>query len=317
VLDGLHQGVASAKHEVSESVSCVKRTHDLRFVPVRGGDLAVGDWGSEKKDAPVIFAIHGVTASHMAWSLVADALPDFRIVAPDLRGRGRSNALPASYGMANHAEDCAKVMSALAIDRALVVGHSMGAFVAATFAAAHPDRVTDLLLVDGGLPLALPPGVTQEAATTAALGSAFARLSMTFADHHVYREFWRVHPSLVGNWSESVEAYVDYDLVGEEGNYRASTPIEAVARDSSELFANVEYENTLKQIPKRTRLLTAPRGLLNEAPGLYPPAQIAEWKAKLPDLTITEVPDLNHYMIVMGERGAQAVADEARRLYAL
>ncbi|MFZ5850408.1 MAG: alpha/beta fold hydrolase, partial [Actinomycetota bacterium] len=69
-------------------------------VPVDGGTLRVGVWGEA---GPVVLAVHGITANHRTWDLVADRLPDVRLVAPDLRGRGRSATLPGPFGMARHA----------------------------------------------------------------------------------------------------------------------------------------------------------------------------------------------------------------------
>ncbi|HUG50418.1 MAG TPA: alpha/beta fold hydrolase, partial [Terrimesophilobacter sp.] len=112
----------------------------LHTVPVTGGDLAVGVWGSQ--DAPVVLAVHGVTASHRCWPLVARDLPGLRIIAPDLRGRGRSNTLPGPFGMAQHADDLARVLDGFGVDRALVLGHSMGAFASVVLADRHPSRVS-------------------------------------------------------------------------------------------------------------------------------------------------------------------------------
>jgi hypothetical protein len=56
--------------------------------------------------------------------------------------------------------------------------------------------------------------------------------------------------------------------------------------------------------------MTAPRGLLNETPGLYSRSEIERWRAELPSVTIREVPDVNHYTIVMGAAGASAVTQE-------
>ena len=72
----------------------------------------------------------------------------------------------------------------------------MGAFVAVLLAARAPDRVSDLILIDGGVPLRLPANVTREAISLDVLGPAAARLSMTFADHGAYRDFWRAHPDI-------------------------------------------------------------------------------------------------------------------------
>ncbi|ERK70058.1 hypothetical protein N136_03613, partial [Leifsonia aquatica ATCC 14665] len=72
--------------------------------PVAGGELAGGIWNPEGA-ASTLVGIHGITASHRAWELVAAALPGTRLIAPDLRGRGRSSGLPGPYGLTAHADD--------------------------------------------------------------------------------------------------------------------------------------------------------------------------------------------------------------------
>ena len=259
----------------------------------------------------MVLAVHGITASHLAWTEVAATLPDVRIVAPDLRGRGRSAELPPPYGMAQHAADCAAVLDALEVPCAVVVGHSMGAFVATTFAAAYPARVTRLVLVDGGLPLRAPEGVTREEAIRVSLGAALARLTMTFPTRAAYQAFWRAHPSFQADWSPAIEAYADYDLVAVRDGFRPPTPIAAVGEDSADLYEPTATA-ALAHLPAGTVLLTAPRGLQNAAP-LYAPAALAAWGAQLPALAIAEVPGVNHYTIVMTPAGAAVLADHVRR----
>src|SRR5690606_38633065 len=129
-------------------------------VPVRGGSMHVGVWDPEgdPAGAPTVVAVHGITSSHVAWPLLAAAMPDVRVVAPDLRGRGRSRDLPGPYGMPSHADDVAAVLEHLGVERAVAVGHSMGGFVSLVLADRHPGRVSALVLVDGGLPLLPPAG---------------------------------------------------------------------------------------------------------------------------------------------------------------
>src|SRR5690625_1586272 len=125
-----------------------------RDIEVAGGLLRVGVWEPTNQSAPVpptVLALHGITANHLSWMFLPEQLPGVRVVAPDLRGRGRSNRLPGPYGIGNHTEDLIAVLTALGTDRATVVGHSMGAFVAVELAYRHPATVSELLLVDGGL----------------------------------------------------------------------------------------------------------------------------------------------------------------------
>jgi pimeloyl-ACP methyl ester carboxylesterase len=167
---------------------------ELVQVPVEGGDLAVAVW---EGDGPLVVAAHGITASHLGWSMVADALGgSVRLVAPDLRGRGASSDLPGPYGLRAHARDLVAVMDHLGVESTLIVGQSMGGYVAAVMAEDFPERVARVLMVDGGLPLPIPEGLSLDQVVEAVIGPARARLSMTFESREAYRDFWRNHPAL-------------------------------------------------------------------------------------------------------------------------
>ena len=289
-------------------------TYRIHDVAVDGGALRVGEWSPEDPAAATVIAVHGITASHMSWAMVAQALPEVRLIAPDLRGRGRSAELPGPFGMARHAADLEAVIKALDVPRALLIGHSMGGFVAVVTSHLYPDRFSQVLLVDGGLPLAIPTGISERDLLQATLGPASQRLSMTFADRQAYLEFWKKHPAFADCWSQAVADYANYDLTGAEPLLRPSCSIEAMTEDSMELYGGESVLAALAGPRQPLTLLTAPRGLLNQAPGLYGASEIARWRAELPALTIREVPDVNHYTIVMGAAGAGAVAREVRRL---
>lgn len=283
-------------------------------VPVLGGDLAVGVWNGADPSAPTVLAIHGITASHRCWPFVAEALPGVRLIAPDLRGRGRSNALGAPYGLAQHAADLMAVLDHFGVDRAAVLAHSMGAFVAVTLAAAHPERVASLTLVDGGLPLD-PPAASASVASsseTAVLGPAAERLSMTFHDREAYRDFWRQHPAFRSDWSDTVQGYVDYDLNGVAPTLRPSGVVDAVSTDVAQLYGGEAYTAALAAIAVPTTFLRAPRGLLDEPQALYR-AERATEHPSIDALRVIEVADVNHYTIVLSRAGAESVAREVRR----
>lgn len=281
------------------------RSHD---VPVRGGAMHVGVWEPEdgREDAPTVLAIHGITASHVAWALLAEALPDVRIIAPDLRGRGRSRDLPPPYGMPSHADDVAGVLEHFGVGSAVAVGHSMGAFVSVVLADRHPARVSSLVLVDGGMPLLPPPGVDPKDLSLAILGPAAERLAKTFPSHAAYRQMWRDHPAFA-EWTDLTTAYVDYDLVLEGGVLRPATRVEALHEDISELVDGDSLLTGLANLRHPATWLTAPRGLMDEVPPLYPSAARAQWTAEHPDLQVAEIEDVNHYTIVMLPRGIEQI----------
>ena len=144
------------------------------------------------------------------------------------------------------------------------------------------------------------------------LGPAAERLNATFPSREVYRSFWRQHPAFSADWGPLVEAYVDYDLTGEEPELRPATRYQAMAEDTAELHRGAVAAKALDELAVATEVLRAPRGLLNEPPASTRPVTWTSWAEKLPTLTVREVPDVNHYTIVMGEAGAGAVADSVR-----
>jgi pimeloyl-ACP methyl ester carboxylesterase len=256
----------------------------------------------------VVLALHGVTANHLAWVPFAEQT-SYYVVAPDLRGRGRSAELHGPAGMPAHADDLAAVLDHLGVERAVVVGHSMGGFVAAAFAAAYPDRVASVLLVDGGLPLPpVPEGMSTDAALAATIGPAAERLSMTFADAEAYFDYWRQHPALGPHWTPELEGYFAYDLVGSPPHCRSSVSLQAVREDSADLLASDAVASRVDALPPGTPFLRAVNGMLGEPGGLYPAELMAEHVARYPDVVVQDVPGVNHYTLVMAPEGARVVA---------
>ena len=278
-------------------------------VAVPGGSLRVGVWEADP-GAPTILAVHGVTSSHLAWELLAEALPHVRIIAPDLRGRGRSNSVQGAAGMAAHADDLAAVCAALHAVPDLVVAHSMGAFVSVVFAHRHPDLVARLLLVDGGLPLAAPADLTPDELVAAILGPTAARLSRRFADVDDYLAFWRAHPAFADDWSPALEHYLAYDLEREpDGSYRPATSYATTVEDTVDMNTRDTVRDALNALTTPTTLVTVPRGLQDEIPGLYPPVHLAAQLAAYPSVAHVAWPEFNHYTVVLSRPGAARLAD--------
>lgn len=97
-----------------------------------------------------IVLIHGYSRSLNDWFALADSFPGSRVIALDLRGFGRSSTFPdpARYGAAM-ADDVIRLLDHLDIGKAHLIGHSMGALVAANVVARHPKRVASASLVAG------------------------------------------------------------------------------------------------------------------------------------------------------------------------
>ena len=94
-----------------------------------------------------LLLLHGYTDSSRVWTILAPYLEDHRILIPDQRGHGASSAPSCCYAMSDFAEDARLFLDALGVERAAVVGHSMGSMVAQVLAAEHPQRVTRIALI--------------------------------------------------------------------------------------------------------------------------------------------------------------------------
>jgi 3-oxoadipate enol-lactonase len=104
-------------------------------------DVAVSGSG----DAVVL--LHGFPLSREIWDAQVHALSGYRVVAMDLRGMGKSRVIDGPYLMESLAGDVAAVLDALAIERATLVGHSLGGYVALAFARMYVERLERLALV--------------------------------------------------------------------------------------------------------------------------------------------------------------------------
>jgi lipase len=283
--------------------------HDIE---VTGGTLRVISFGSGPR---AVLAVHGITASAMSWQAVARALPaDWTLHAVDLRGRGHSNDLPGPYGFDAHVADLLAVVGALGLNRPVLIGHSLGAYVALLAADAHPDVFGRLILVDGGLTLAaaVPADIDVDEVLAVTLGPALARLSETYPTPEAYIKFWQAHPAL-GEWNSDLEDYVLYDLIGEPGALRSRANAEAVRADGRELLTDTgRFEAALRRLTTPTALLRAPAGMLGQPPGLLPDGTVAHWQTEVPALRVTTIPDCNHYTIAMSHDAAATVAAEVQ-----
>jgi lipase len=231
--------------------------------------LAIGRAG-EGPD-PVV-CLHGITAQHRAFNAAARHLgPSRGLVGVDLRGRGDSDKPESGYGLATHASDVIRVLDHLGLENAVLLGHSMGAFVALKTALASPDRVRALVLLDGGWPRveSSPEEMTDEEiegakALEEGLARAFRRLDMTFESPEAYLDFWFPDRGLtLDDLPPDLADYYLYDLGKVEGGYNPKASRTAAEEDLPSV-------SSTSPTAEEMRAVVCPVALVRASQGFFP-----------------------------------------------
>ncbi len=114
------------------------------------------DWGRllpnhRRGTASGVVALHGLASScHWYDLLIPHLTHTYRFIAPDQRGHGQTDQPPSGYDWDTLSGDIVEAMDQLGLSRVSVIGHSWGASVALGVAARYPDRISALVLIDGG-----------------------------------------------------------------------------------------------------------------------------------------------------------------------
>jgi pimeloyl-ACP methyl ester carboxylesterase len=172
-------------------------------------------------DADTCVMVQGLGLSSRFWfdlpeRLVAGADRPLRVVTMDNRGVGRSDRPRGPYAMRTLAGDVVAVLDAARVDRAYVVGISLGGMIAQHVAIRHPSRVRGLVLLatTAGLPYALPPGprhlgtlLTLPIRSTRRIGRSLARLLLSAKDAPRASELLAQWPALMHTDPTSLRVY--------------------------------------------------------------------------------------------------------------
>lgn len=288
-----------------------------------GVTIHVARWPATRPDAPTVLGIHGLTANRFGMLPVARALDgEVSFVAHDVRGRGLSGKPedPSRYGMRRNAEDAARVLEHLGVSDVVVVGQSNGAWIAEQLAAHYPHLVRALVLGDGGYFHALEPGEDPRERPRAIMGPQWLeRLRLVFPSRDVVLGAFRGLPAFSGWWSEDLETLLDAGLVDVEGGVRSRCLDIAADVDSIDYFTGTPHyvHADLALIRCPVHLVRAQHGFAI-SPETMPPmisdAEVDEFKQALPQLTVENVQETNHYSVNFAVVGAQVIAEAVRKV---
>ena len=125
------------------------RAPNYRTLDIRGVEYCINEWGDD--DATPVFYLHGWADTGSTFQFVVDSMSeDWRIIAPDWRGFGRSSHQGCSYWFPDYLADLHAIIEIYAPGAAVpLIGHSMGGNIASLYAGTIPERVSALINIEG------------------------------------------------------------------------------------------------------------------------------------------------------------------------
>lgn len=262
----------------------------MRKVQGDGVEIQLAIWEGEGKK---ILAVHGLTANCRCWdAMVAKLSPRHQFLAMDLRGRGRSARPPSGYSIETHGRDILGLLHDLGLNRVVLMGHSLGAFISLAFAAQNPGRVSQLILIDGGGKLS----PEQTAKVMAGIKISLDRLGKAFPSYEAYVEMLKKAP-FFQPWSSALDTYFRYEMEEAKEGFRSRVLPGAIQEDILSL-AELDASKFYPQIHCPVLILRATRGVLSKDDLLLPEDVVQRMVREIPRARRVDVEGTNHYSIL-------------------
>jgi len=273
-------------------------TPGLKEVPVTGGMLAVEVLPGTTE--PVL-AVHGISSHRRLWSWLRTEMPELTLVAPDLRGRADSLDVAGPSDVHQHVSDLVATCDALGLESVHVVGMSMGGFIAVELALRHPDRVKSLVLVDGGFPMASPPGLTPDLLPVV-FKDRLDRLTQSWAFDDFVAFFTSSTAPLLDPSDALLLHYLEHDLIGGRDGGTVRLSGDALLGDAASVFFGAPDWQALEH---PVRFCYAQWAIGADTSPAYP--DVTTYAEKCLDVRYVE--GVDHAGIIMSKAGAVVVAE--------
>ena len=255
-----------------------------------GIQIQLAVWEGKGKE---ILCIHGITANSRFWDCLASALaPHYRVIAMDLRGRGLSDKPPTGYAIEHHCKDILALMNDQGLNRPILMGHSLGAFISLVFAAQYPQRVDRLILVDGGGKLS----EIQMAKVFTSIKPSLDRLGQIFPSLEAYFYQMKQAPFLQP-WNSYMETYFRYEIEEVEGGVRSRVHPKHIEEEAQNL-GKLDSTQFYKKVISPTLILRATKGMLALDDFVLPGEVADRMVREIPNAKRIDVEGVNHYTIL-------------------
>lgn len=268
--------------------------------------LTVTEWAGE---GSTVLGLPGLGSSGTTFGFLASVLPDAHVLSVDLRGRGSGQHLPGPTGLRAHARDVAAVLDELDLSDVVVVGHSMGAYLAPLVEQEAKGRVRKLVLVDGGIRPAFP----------FFMGPALTRFGFRRQMGAMDREWPSTEAAAKkGKLDRMLASRPDLEPVvlamleaemerTPAGGLRPRADVRRCAEDAADTFWGSDVTGALEQVQVPIELLLAENLKWEGNKPFISDKAVAPWRKRLPNLSVQRLPG-NHVTVLFAPEVVAAVA---------
>jgi pimeloyl-ACP methyl ester carboxylesterase len=247
---------------------------------------------------PAIILLHGLSANANEFGgLIDEGLAErHRVIAPDLRGRGRSGKPDSGYSMGAHASDVIALIDHLGLEKVVMGGHSFGALLSIYLAARYPERITRVIVIDAA--------IVFHPDTEDLLKPSLARLARILPSADAYIDEVKQAAHVAGAWDSALEGYYRAELQqNPDGTAQSLTSASAVGQALRGVAAE-DWAALVSEVRHPVLLLNSaePYGPPGSPP-LVPPEHARTTAAAFRNCTYVAVPG-NHLTMVFGDNAA-------------
>ncbi len=267
--------------------------------------FTVTEWPGE---GPVVLGLSGLGSHAPTWAPIAESLPGNRFFGIDLRGRGNGQGMSGPTGMRQHAKDVAAVLAELDLTDVTVVGHSLGAFLAPIVAQEAGDRITKLVLVDGGIRPAFP----------FFMGPALAKLAFRKDLRKADRDFetvdeilkvGRVGPMLAGHpeLEPVIRRILEAEARRDSGVLHPKLDVDRAVEDAADCFFGPDNEPALDALRVPAYVFLAEHAKKQDDKPFISDKAVEPWRTRQPLLRVKRLPG-NHMTVLFAPEVVAAIS---------
>ncbi|MCW7463684.1 alpha/beta hydrolase [Leptospira limi] len=217
-----------------------KRIREEDFL-VNDSSIHVGVWPGKKR---TVICLHGLSGNLHSMESFANLLSKagHKVISYDLKGRGHSGKPKIGYGFMNHIEDLNQLVQHYNLKEFILLGHSFGCMIALRYALLFPEKISGMILIDGGGLLT----VKKRIQILKVLKQSFDRLDVVYRSQSEYFNLLKNSP-LVPKWTQKIEDYFGKELHPIQNGYLCHMPKYVMLEELKEMGGAIDLKNVILQ----------------------------------------------------------------------